>query len=890
MHYSWRGMTFVSRQILETGPVSPAIGLRGCVLVRTIQPLVSVGLTAVTLLISACLPLQSASNDNTVEWDGVYSDQSYRSPVFPAPGQAFAVELRVFRGDITSARVRTYDGAVGFQSMVWVRNSGSANQYDIWRATIPPSASTYLYYRFEITDGTDVDHYNRLGMTGSEPTHGDFLVNLTTLGAYPLGATPESGATVFRVWAPNATSVHVAGEFNGWSTSATPLTNVTGTWQGRVAGAGHGDEYKYYIQNNGSHWRTDPHGRRLTSSVGNSVVWAPSRYAWGDAGWVTPFFEDMILYELHVGTFSGEGDGASGHPSTFSDAVDRHLDHLVELGVNVVELMPLTEFAGDLSWGYNPASQYAIETAYGDPDELKRLVDRCHRAGIAVILDVVYNHMGASDLAGNVLDYDGGEIYFYPVGNGFRDTPWGPRPDFGIREVRDYLGQTVRYWLEEYHMDGFRLDGTAFVDVNTDGWRLLRDVKEITDTISQKAVVTAEHLPNNPAVTTSISSGGAGLDSQWNDAFHDSLRDALNAAGFGDPDMNRLASGMNHFAFGGVKAINYIESHDEVAVHGRAVEAADSSNPHSEWAYGRGKLAYGLVMFTAGMPMLLQGQEWMEDRRFGDATQHRIQWSYKQRYGDYFLACRDMTWLRRRAPALRADSSQNVFHVNDGANVVAWHRWRGSGEDLVIIASLNNNDLVNYCLGMPLNGPWIELLNTDAAVYGGRNHGNGGTVTAGGGPLHGLPFSTCLTIPRMGLVVLGRQPVDLAPDPDADNDGLPDVWERDHGLNPNDPLDAGRDPDGDGMSNQEEYQAGTDPHQSASRLRISNVRLNASGHIVLDWVSATDRTYRILVSPTIDPPTWAPLGTVPGTGLQVSFTDERPLTGAPWFYRVEARP
>jgi 1,4-alpha-glucan branching enzyme len=336
----------------------------------------------------------------------------------------------------------------------------------------------------------------------------------------------------------------------------------------------------------------------------------------------------MILYELHVGTFSGEGSGAADHPGTFRQVVDRHLDHLVELGVNTVELLPVNEFAASLSWGYNPASQYAIANAYGSPD----------------------------------------------------------------------------------------------------------DLKEVTDTLSLKSIVTAEQLPNDPALTRSTDNGGAGLDSQWNDAFHDALRDALNAAAFGDPDMGRLAAGMNHFDFGGVRAINYIESHDEVAVHGRAVRAADGADPHSHWAYGRGKVAYGLVMLTAGMPMILQGQEFMEDRPFGDTTAHRIQWDYRDLYADYFLACRDLTWLRRRTPALRANAGQNIFHVNESANVVAWHRWNEPGQDLVIVACLNNNDLENYCLGMPLNGDWIELLNTDTAAYGGRNHGNGGSINANDSP------------------------------------------------------------------------------------------------------------------------------------------------------------
>lgn len=834
----------------------------------------------------------AAANDNNVEWDGVYSDRTFRSPDFPAAGQSFSVELRVFRGDITGARVRTFDGAVQHHDMAWVHNTGSADQYDIWRATVPTSSSTqFLYYRFEITDGSDTDHFNRLGMSGGEPASGDFLINLTELGGYPLGATPTTTGTVFRVWAPNASTAHVAGEFNGWSVTASAMTNIAGVWQTRLAGAAPGHEYKYVFENgDGTHWRTDPHARRHTSSVGNSVIWDAEGYAWNGGDWVTPFFEDMIVYELHVGTFSGQDDGVDGHPATFRDVIDAHLDHLVELGVNVVQLMPVNEFAADLSWGYNPVSQFAIESIYGNPDDLKYLVDRCHQAGLGVIVDVVFNHMGASDLAGNLLEYDGDEIYFYPTGNGFRETPWGPRPNYSIRAVRDYLGESIRHWLREYRMDGFRLDGTDYIKVNTDGWRLLRDIKEITDTVTPKAVVIAEQLPNDAAVTRSIDAGGAGLDSQWNDAFHDALREALGEAAFGDPDVARLGAGMNHLDFGGVKAVNYIESHDEVAVHGRAVRAADNTNPHSEWAYGRGKLAYGLVMFTAGIPMILQGQEWMEDRTFGDAPQHRIQWSYKQQYADYFLACRDMTWLRRRSPALRADAGQNVFHVNDGANVIAWHRWNGPGDDLVIVANFNNEDLENYCLGMPMSGDWLELINTDAALYGGRNHGNGGSVTSNGDGMHGLPFSVCLTLPRMSVLVFGRRAVDLTPDLDADNDGLPNDWERANGLDPNQASDAAEDLDGDGMNNLDEFQAGTDPRSALSRWRIERLESNEAGAWELMWQSVAGRRYQIFASPILETDDWTMIGGQDGTGEMMSFLDERSLDGLSQFYRILVEP
>jgi 1,4-alpha-glucan branching enzyme len=812
----------------------------------------------------------------------VFADETFRAPRSPGRNESFTVDLRVFRGDITGAKVRAWDGSEHKFDMFWVRNEGP---YDIWRANVTGTASNALYYRFEITDGTDTDYYNRLGMTGGEPASGDFLVNTTPLGRFPLGATVDSTGVVFRVWAPNATTANVAGQFNNWSTTSHPMTNIAGVWQTRITTARLGQEYQFVFQNSGTHWRTDPRSRIQVNSVGNSVI-GSGHYPWTDHWWQPPAFQDMVLYEMHVGTFSGEGDGVTHHPGRFRDVVDAHLDHLVELGVNTIELMPITEFAGDLSWGYNPAFQFAPESAYGSPDDLKYLVNRCHQAGLAVLVDVVFNHMGASDLSGNLLNYDGEEIYFYPTGSPYRESPWGPRPDYGRREVREYISDAIRSWIEEYHMDGFRLDGTDFIKVNGDGWHVLQDIARTVDTTSARSIVIAEQLPNDNAVTQSIDDGGAGADAQWNDAFHDSLRAGLVSAAFGDPNMGALVNGMNHFGFGGARAVNYIESHDEVAVQGRAVKAADSANPHSIWAYGRGKVAYGLTMFTAGLPMILQGQEFMEDRAFGDTTGNRIQWAYKETYADYARACRDMTWLRRRSPALRGGASQNIFHVNEQNNIVAWHRWNQSGDDLVIIASLANNAFDSYCVGMPQGGVWLELFNSDAAAYGGENRGNSGQITANGAGRDGLPASACIILPRMGLLVFGRQPVNLIP-VDADLDGIPDSWEEILGLNPNDSADALEDFDGDGVRNLDEFRASTDIRSASSVLRLTSVHRRANT-VEMEWQTVPGRTYQVQAASGLPGAPWGIQRTIQAEGDRLSHTNS--LSGQTRFFRVQVQP
>ena len=211
-----------------------------------------------------------------------------------------------------------------------------------------------------------------------------------------MGALPFDGGVTFRVWAPHADAVAVSGTFCDWDADACPLVREeNGTWSADVKGASPGDEYRFLVHAGGEAlWRIDPRARQLTSSVGNAVVYDPTAYEWSTQPATTPAWNDLVIYEMHVGTFS---EGMHGRPGTL-DGVRQRLGYLRELGVGAIQLMPPFEFAGDRSWGYNPAYPFAVESAYGHPDDLKALVDAAHGSGIAVLLDVVYNHLGPSVL------------------------------------------------------------------------------------------------------------------------------------------------------------------------------------------------------------------------------------------------------------------------------------------------------------------------------------------------------------------------------------------------------------------------------------------------------------------------------------------------------------
>ena len=267
-----------------------------------------------------------------------------------------------------------------------------------------------------------------------------------------MGAIPHSGGTTFRVWAPHAETVAVVGTFNDWSPQAHLLASEgNGLWSADVPGAAPGDRYRYLVTAGGEVLsRIDPYARLVTNSAGDGVVIDLSRRR--RPPFQMPGWHDLVVYELHVGTFT---DPPGGDPGQFRTAAQK-LPYLADLGVNAVEVMPAVEFATDYSWGYNPANPFAVEEAYGGPDGLMAFIDSAHAHGIAVLLDVDYNHWGPGDNA--LWRFDGwgppgkGGIYFYEDHRS--RTPWGDRPDYGRPEVRRYIRDNALMWLEDYQADG----------------------------------------------------------------------------------------------------------------------------------------------------------------------------------------------------------------------------------------------------------------------------------------------------------------------------------------------------------------------------------------------------------------------------------------------------
>ncbi|MCE2815402.1 MAG: hypothetical protein LW850_33900 [Planctomycetaceae bacterium] len=365
-----------------------------------------------------------------------------------------------------------------------------------------------------------------------------------------MGPIPHVSGVAFRVWAPNADAVYVTGTFNDWAHESNPMTKeVGGYWYADIPNASIGHEYRYRIVNGDREiMRMDPYARQVTSSVGNALVHDP-HFDWGKDDFKLPPINELVIYEMHLGTFH---DTKEVKTNCFEESLQK-IEYLKQLGVNLIEIMPLAEFGGYTSWGYNPSCVYAVETSYGGPVGFKRFVKALHQAGIGVILDVVYNHFGPTDL--DLWQFDGwsengmGGIYFY--NDWHAETPWGAtRPDYGRQEVRSFIHDNAMMWLEEHHVDGLRLDMTLFIHnvrgnrdpgcYLPDGWSLTQWINRDVHSKYPGRITIAEDMQTDDRITKPVEQGGAGFNAQWGSRFVHPIRAAVIAGSDEDRSLDNV--------------------------------------------------------------------------------------------------------------------------------------------------------------------------------------------------------------------------------------------------------------------------------------------------------------------------------------------------------------
>jgi 1,4-alpha-glucan branching enzyme len=636
----------------------------------------------------------------------------------------------------------------------------------------------------------------------------------------PMGANLVEGGATFHTWAPHATAVHVVGDFNDFTPAPDNalVADADGHWRGFIPGAKQGQRYKFWVTgDDGPGYKRDPYAREIQGDQWYCVIRSPA-FPWHESGFVLPALPDVVLYQLHVGAFYAPR--CPPHAGTFLDVIIK-IPHLAELGITVVQLLPIQEFPGRFSLGYNGTDYFAPESAFavtdadltpylaqvnellvvrglrpyatmdlhGEANQLKALVDVCHAYGMAVIFDLVFNHAGGG--------FGAESLWFYDRQRGaqedpprywnslfFSDQTWagGNVFDFASLAVRRFLIDNARFFLEEYRVDGFRFDEVSVIDRlgYGRGWDFCQELTRTLRSVRPGLILHAEYWPVNPWVVKDEHEGGAGFDTTLTDGLRIALRNVLAAAARLDDEplpMTALADQLAPAYLRDLwRGVQDIENHDLVLRPKAATDqnrmqriarAADPANPRSWWARSRSRVSMGLVLTAPGIPMLFMGQEFMEDKQWSDdVLDYPELLLYWQGLGDSDPAMRDflrftreLLALRRALPGLRGEGFRLV-HAHDANRVLAFHRWAApQGHDILVVISLCNSHQYGYQVGFPLGGSWREAFNSD--VYDNwvnpQVAGNGGQVSADATPLHGYAYSAALTLPANALLVFAPE-------------------------------------------------------------------------------------------------------------------------------------
>ncbi|KAB1904332.1 1,4-alpha-glucan branching protein GlgB [Micromonospora sp. AMSO31t] len=642
----------------------------------------------------------------------------------------------------------------------------------VFEAVLPGEV---LDYRVEVDGAVHDDPYRY------PPTLGDLDLHLIGEGRHErlweaLGARVFDEGVAFTVWAPNARGVRVVGDFTGWGPDdGWPMRSLgsSGVWEIFVPGATVGSRYKYRILGADGHWRdkADPLAARAEVPPATASVVHHSRYAWGDADWLTrrarrqPHQEPMSVYEVHLGSWR-PGLG-------YRELAEQLTAYVTELGFTHVEFLPVMEHPFGGSWGYQVTGYYAPTARFGDPDEFRHLVDRLHQAGIGVILDWVPAHFPKDEWA--LARFDGTPLYEHPDPRRGEHPDWGTYVfDFGRREVRNFLVANALYWLDEFHVDGLRVDAVAsmlYLDYsrqegqwapNVHGGRenleAIAFLQEVNATVYKHhagAVMVAEESTAWPGVTRPTAEGGLGFGFKWNMGWmHDTLLYTSK-----DPIYRQHHHHQLTFSLAYAWSENYVLpiSHDEV-VHGKG--SLTGKMPGDTWqrlANVRALLAY--MWAHPGKQLLFMGCELADDREWSE--ERGLDWYLLHdpaRAGVQRLVG-DLNRVYRETPALWAqDTDPAGFRWIAGDdvanNTVSFIRIAPDGQTLVCVANFSAQPLEGYRVGLPAGGTWTELLNTDAHHYGGSGVGNLGAVQAESVPWHGMPASAALRVPPLGVLWL----------------------------------------------------------------------------------------------------------------------------------------
>ena len=692
------------------------------------------------------------------------------------------VTFRVLRPLADSVSVRLDDGheieLTHEHDGVWVGTAPAAQEGHV------PGYRILVAYEGGAPQEQD-DPYRYLPTLGELDQHlireGRHETLWTVLGArVHRYSTPqgEVTGTAFAVWAPNAQIVRVKGDFNGWDGRQHAMRSLgdSGIWEVFVPGVQAGAVYKYEIRGSDGVWRdkSDPMARWTEVSPATGSRVEESRYSFADQDWMErraqtdPHQQAMSVYEVHAGSWRPGLD--------YREMAEQLVEYVSWQGFTHVEFMPVAEHPFGGSWGYQVTGYYAPTSRFGSPDDFKYLVDRLHQAGIGVLLDWVPAHFPKDEWA--LARFDGGPLYEYADPRKGEHPDWGTLVfDYGRTEVRNFLVANALYWLEEFHIDGLRVDAVAsmlYLDYSREDGQWIPNVhggNHNLEAISFLQEATATAYKRNPGtmmiaeestafngVTAPTSAGGLGFGEKWNMGWmHDSLKYMSE-----DPVNRRWHHHQMTFSLVYAWSENYVLplSHDEV-VHGKG--SLLRKMPGDRWQQLASLRAYyGFMWAHPGKQLLFMGSEFGQEAEWNEA--HGLDWWLTDipQHKGLMKTVRDLNLVYRHAPELWSQDHDPAgfqwIDQNDAdRNLFSFIRWSTDGQPLVCVSNFSGSPHHGVRLGLPRAGRWSELLNTDGEAYGGSGVTNGSEIHAVEEPWHGQPASAEITVPPLATVYFRPQ-------------------------------------------------------------------------------------------------------------------------------------
>jgi 1,4-alpha-glucan branching enzyme len=588
----------------------------------------------------------------------------------------------------------------------------------------------------------------------------------------------------FAVWAPNAKRVSVIGDFNRWDGRRHPMRvrGGSGVWEIFIPGLKAGTLYKFEVKsrfNNHLAQKSDPYGFYFerspkTSSIAHDL----NQYVWQDRRWMEErphrnwLESPLAIYEVHLGSWMRAGENRY---LTYIELADRLIPYVSKMGFTHIELLPIMEHPFDGSWGYQTIGYFAPTSRFGAPEDAMFFIDRCHQEGIGVLLDWVPAHFPKD--AHGLAYFDGTSLYEHADPRLGEHRDWGTLIfNYGRNEVRNFLLSNALFWLEKYHLDGLRMDAVAsllYLDYsrrpgewipnrfggneNLEAIDFVKKFSEISHQYYPGVLTIAEESTAWPAVSRPVYLGGLGFSLKWNMGW---MNDVL--LYFSKDPVHRKFH-HNNLTFGLIYAFteNFILplSHDEV-VHGKRSLLSKMPGFYLEDKFSNLRLLYGYMYGHPGKKLLFMGGElgqWQEWNHDQGLDWDLLQWEPHHKLQQFV---KDLNALYRSQPALYevdfnwAGFEWIDFHDADHSILSFLRRAKNPGEFIVFICNFTPMVEKQYRIGVPEAGYYIELLNSDAAIYGGRNFGNGGGVQSETIPWQGRPFSVNLTIPPLAVLVL----------------------------------------------------------------------------------------------------------------------------------------